>query len=140
MRRGYVLKVSDPATASPLASATKNGAGGEAAGASRPGLQVIAALSEPVEDLAVPSGQCHLQLRSRLRHGLVEDSVHQTSSSADREMAWLHVEVGVDEMSSVGPDPGFGQEASLLLDHDVLGVAGQEDLPGSWLYGGVDDG
>ena len=71
-------------------------AGGEAAGSGGSGLQVVAALPEPVEDFAVAGGEGHVEVGSRFGGGQVEDGVDQSGSGSDGQVAGLDMEVGVE--------------------------------------------
>jgi hypothetical protein len=93
-------------------------------------LQVLAALSEPVQDFGVADGKGHLEVRSWFGGGLVEDGVDEPSSRAEGQVTGLYVKVDVNRaLVGIGVIGGLGQEAATVGQSDVFGCAGHVILP-----------
>jgi hypothetical protein len=102
-------------------------AGCEATGSGGSGLQVVAALPEPVEDFAIAGGQGHLEVGPRFGGGQIQDGVDQSGSGSDRQVAGLYMKVGVDRWAmGSGANGGFGQDLVVVGQGDVLRCAGHD--------------
>src|SRR3954447_7647793 len=93
----------------------------------RPAHRRGATLAHPAEDLDISGGHGDVHPGSRFGGGEVEEGVDQPGPGARWQLSRLDAEGGVDHLPG-GPDAGFGEEATVVLDRDVL-ISAHDKLP-----------
>ena len=88
--------------------------------------------------ISSPAGESDFESGAGLGVGNIDDCVNETGAGARWQVPRIHAQRGSHHVR-LGPDIGFGEDAIVVLDRDVLKVARHlEVLPCSWLRVGLD--
>ena len=91
------------------------------AGPGGAGFDLFATLPDPFENLGVSGGESHHESCARLSVGNIEDCVDEAGAGARWQVSCFHSQ-RCSHHVGLGPDIGFDEDSTVVLDRDVLEV------------------